>query len=194
MSSKLAEPSKKVAIVLAATIAFSSSAFASTPAESDIIALEFPGAPLSVPGDATFVAQHPGLPADSIEILAISGGVSSSGATSIPNFQDVSLTKHFGASTPNLFLTIAEGKIPPTAHISFYRQLASGGPWMMYYQIRLATVLIDSFSFADVETTSLTGAAENLSLNYAKIELQDIISGATVCFDRRLRVAGCSVP
>lgn len=194
MSSNLAEPSKKVAIILAATIAFSSSAFALTPAESDIIALEFPGAPLSVPGDATFVAQHPGLPADSIEILAISGGVSSSGPTSLPNFQDVSLTKHFGGSTPNLFLTIAEGRTLPTAHISFYRQLASGGGWTMYYQIRLAAVVINSFSFADVETTSLTGAAENLSLNYAKIALHDVISGATVCYDRQMRVAGCSVP
>ena len=170
---------KQVSVVLATTVMFSAPAFG-----TDIVTLELQGGP-AIPGDAAFVSAHAGLPADSIEVLSLQQGVSNSisvaGGVGKPSFSAFVFVKFFGASTPGLFLATAEGRNWTTAIINFYH---ATHVLQKYYTITLTHAIVQSIQYADTEGTTLTtNATESLSLLYTQIQLHDLVSNQTSCWN-----------
>lgn len=163
----------------------------STCAANDIIALEVPG----IPGDATFSATY-GLPPGSIEVFSVSGGFaqalnigsqsSGSGAGKI-TFNPISISKHFGASSPAILLSIAQGTFYDQGSgpvlISFYH-LNRNGPASKYFSIKLSTAAIQSVDLSDSETRPHVNDLESVGFDYGIITITDLATGNSVCWNR----------
>jgi len=179
MSPKFTDRSKK-ALALVAALAYSGSALA-----NDVIALQING----VPGDAGFASAN-GLPASSIEVSSLSGGISNAlsiatqttgGGAGKATLQNLNLLTHFGASSPYLFLSTANGAHYNTATVAFYH-VNNAGVATQYYTITLTTALVVSESFAGAGGTPLRADTVNVSFAYGAIQLTDNNTGATVCW------------
>ena len=152
---------------------------ATTAMANDIIALQIYG----VPGDAAF-AQKYGLPANSIETLSLSSEVSNFGVGDAPGkaaFSGLTLLKHFGASSPALFLDIAEGRHLNTATVSFYH-LDKDGP-QLFYKINLVESYIVVDQISGSEQNAIARDAETITLRPRLISFEDVATGSSSCFD-----------
>lgn len=114
--------------------------------------------------------QHTGC----IDVLAWSWGMSNSGTLHLPDstgggkvaVQDISVTKWIDKSTPDLLLSVANGKSLPKAELFNYR-CGVDGP-TPYFHVTMEPVLITSLS------TGGSGGedrlTENVTLNFAKVQ------------------------
>jgi len=173
--------------IFAAAVVFTSSVCAA----NDIIALEVPG----IPGDAAFVSAY-GLPQDSIEVFSVSGGFSQAlnigsqgsgaGAGKV-TFNPIKISKHFGASSPAILLSIAEGTFYDSSAspvlISFYH-VRHEGPPHKYFSIKLSSAAIQSVELSDSETRPLVNDLESISFDYGVITITDLITGNSSCWNR----------
>jgi type VI secretion system secreted protein Hcp len=153
----------------------------------DIITLQIP----TIPGDAKFAANN-ALPADSIRVLSVGNAVENTpcdpagagGCAGKAVFENVSILKKFGESSPSLFLAVARGVHFPTATINFYR--LKGSTPVKYF-----TILLDDVTIASQKWVGNAGAvdsadSENVEINYSRIIMLDAETGARACYDRRL--------
>jgi type VI secretion system secreted protein Hcp len=153
----------------------------------DIITLQIP----NIPGDAKFAANN-ALPADSIRVLSVGNGVENTpcdpagagGCAGKAIFDNVSILKKFGESSPSLFLAVARGVHFPTATISFYR-MKNGAP-VKYFTISLDEVTIASQKWIGNSNAVDSADSENVEISYTRIIMLDNETGARACFDRRL--------
>jgi type VI secretion system secreted protein Hcp len=153
----------------------------------DIITLQIP----TIPGDAKFAANN-ALPADSIRVLSVGNAVENTpcdpagagGCAGKAVFENVSILKKFGESSPSLFLAVARGQHFQTATISFYR--LKGSTPVKYFTISLDEVTIASQKWVGNAGTVDSADSENVEISYTRITMLDIETGARACFDRRL--------
>jgi type VI secretion system secreted protein Hcp len=184
MSSSIVRASRKLSCVIGAVIIFGCPMIA---AASDLITLQMP----NVPGDLA-MSTALGLPAGSIEILALSDGVSNSislagtgGGAGKANFSNLSLSKRFDGASPALFLGTATGRSFPQALVTFYH-VNNKGAATAYFTITLTHVIIASDQFAGSEKSSVRDSvldAESFSLAYEQIQLTDVATAATSCWN-----------
>jgi type VI secretion system Hcp family effector len=153
-------------------------------AARDLITLQMP----NIPGDLA-LSKALGLPAGSIEILSLSGGVSevtpfssagSGAGAHMPNFSSLSLTKRFDGASPAVFLATASGKAFPQALVTFYH-VTQGGV-TAYYTITLTQVFVSSDQFAGIDKNSALDT-ESFKLDYGQIQLTDVATATTSCWN-----------
>lgn len=122
-----------------------------------------------IPGESQDTEHH-----DQVDVLSWSWGMSNSGTTHSgggsgagkANFQDISLTKYIDKSSPLLMSRCAKGAHIPA--VTLYVRTVGKVP-IEYVKIQLTNVLVTSIS------TGGSGGedrlTENISLNFAKVEL-----------------------
>ncbi len=113
--------------------------------------------------------------AGKIDVLAWSFGASNSGSAHVgggagagkANVQDLSLTKHVDQSSPNIFLFTCNGK-----HIKEVKLIVrkAGEKPLEYLIMTLSEVMITSYSTGG--SGGVDRLTENITLNFAKIEIQ----------------------
>jgi type VI secretion system secreted protein Hcp len=94
------------------------------------------------------------------------GGGGSAGKV---NLQDLSLTKFFDSTSPQLFMRVATGTFLPKAVLRVVR--TSGGSRIPYLTIELENVYISSLQMGHVAGVGENAASENLSLAFSKVKL-----------------------
>jgi type VI secretion system Hcp family effector len=164
--------------VLAVAVLFTG-ASGLTQAASDLLTIQISG----FPGDTAFATAN-ALPPASIQVMAASLGLSTpvvfNGVVSVgrTNFQNLSIAKNFNNSSPALALAEITGKVIPTAILSFY----TGTPaaWTKYYSVVLTNAYVTSISLGDNTGGS---AFENVTFAYSQIRFNDILTGATECYN-----------
>jgi len=157
----------------------------------DIITLQIP----TIPGDAKFAANN-ALPLDSIRVLTVGNGVANTpcdpagagGCTGKAIFDNVSILKKFGESSPSLFLAVARGTHFPTATINFYR-IKAGTP-VKYFTISLDEVTIASQKWVGNSGAVDSADSEDVEISYNRIIMLDVETGARACWDRK-QVSQC---
>ena len=116
--------------------------------------------------------------AKQIDVLSWSWGMSNHGKTHVGsgggsgkvNVQDVSLTKYVDSSSPNLMLACCNGEHFDSAVLTVRK--AGGKEPVEYVQIKMTEVFITSVSTGGSEGEERL--TENVSLNFAKVELDYI--------------------
>jgi type VI secretion system secreted protein Hcp len=173
--------------IAARAIAFLFATGLPTVALGDIIALQIP----TIPGDARFAANN-ALPPDSIRVLSVGNGVQNppcdpagaGGCVGKAIFENISILKKFGESSPSLFLAVARGQHFQTATISFYRM--RGSTLVKYFTISLDDVTIASQKWVGNAGTVDSADSENVEISYTRIIMLDNETGARACYDRSL--------
>lgn len=134
--------------------------------------------------------NHPG----EIEVLSFSWGVAnpSSGGTGSggggagkASFQDMSFQSFVSKAGPNLMLACATGKHLPAALLTLRK---SGGGGLEFIKIRLADVLVSSYSDGGDATAQAPKPTDTFALNFDRIDfLYTTQNGETVesTFDLR---------
>lgn len=153
----------------------------------DIITLQIP----TIPGDAKFAANN-ALPPDSIRVLTVGNGVTNTpcdpagagGCAGKAIFDNVSILKKFGESSPSLFLAVARGTHFQSATISFYRM--KGSTPVKYFTISLDEVTLASQKWVGNSGAVDSADSEDVEISYNRIIMLDVETGARACFDRRL--------
>ena len=149
-----------------------------TAAMADLITLNLPG----IKGDVTLEGQ-----ADTIEVISLSGSVqeqpasaTSSREASLPVFSDLSIVKRLDRSSPALFLALAKRQLFSNAILNFFRETGSG--FTKTFKITLTNVTVTKFGPAASEN-NVVASTEQISLKYQKIQLKDVLSGQTACWN-----------
>ena len=124
-----------------------------------------------IPGESTDAA-HPG----EIAVMSYSFGVSTSGGSAgSPNFQDFHFVSQLQKSSPKLFLACASGQHIPSAILSV-RRTNNGFP--DFYKVILSNVIVTSFEEGGTADSVETVPLEQISLNFAKIEIDYSVQDA----------------
>ena len=153
----------------------------------DIITLQIP----TIPGDAKFAANN-ALPLDSIRVLSVGNAVANTpcdpagggGCAGKAIFDNVSIIKKFGESSPSLFLAVARGTHFQTATVNFYRM--KGSTPVKYFTISLDDVTIASQKWVGNSGAADSADSEDVEISYARIIMLDVETGARACYDRKL--------
>ena len=111
-----------------------------------------------------------------IEILAYSWGASQTGSfggsgsgAGKPNFNDLSMTKYFDASTPPLLLALAKGTHLPKVTLTLVRRVNGVDDKFMVFAAN--DVLVTSLQTGGSSTQDAATLTESLSLAFAKATL-----------------------
>jgi type VI secretion system secreted protein Hcp len=173
MSSAIFRSSKRASLAIAAAAALSTPVIANAALSMFI---QIPG----LAGDSI----TPGAPKDSSDVLAWSWGLSSTigragGGAGRANLQDLSITKFFGVSSPDIFEAVALGKHFAKATLSVFKPGATGPT--LYLKIDLTNVAFTS------ESTGGSGGedriTENVSMIFDTITITDPIKNESDCFN-----------
>ena len=142
-----------------------------TTAIADIITLKLPG----ITGDVTVVGQE-----DTIEVLSLSGNIQGTKGQTLPVFSDFMIQKRLDRSSPALFLALVRGQLFDNAVINFLHETGNG--FIKSFKITLFNVSLTKFSTDDSEGNVLVGH-EQINLNYQKIQLKDVLTGESACWN-----------
>jgi type VI secretion system secreted protein Hcp len=125
-----------------------------------------------IPGESTD-AGHPG----EIAVASYSFGLSNSGGDvgGEASFQDFHFVSQLQKSSPKLFLACASGQHIKSAILSV-RRTNNGFP--DYYKVKLSDVMVTSFEEGGTADSQESVPLEQISLNFAKIEIDYSVQDA----------------
>ena len=107
------------------------------------------------------------------------------------NVQDISITKQVDSASPALFLALLTGPtFYPTAIFSFWQTPATGTNYTKTFTIYLTQASLSSIQNSASEGG---GPAENLSLRFQTIAVQDNLSGTVSCYNVTTKVSSRSL-
>jgi type VI secretion system secreted protein Hcp len=115
-----------------------------------------------------------------IEVLSLSGNVQETAPTSLPVFSDLSIMKRLDRSSPALFLALVKGQLLSSAVLNFLHEAGDG--FTKTFKITLTNVTVTKFGPAASEN-NVIASTEQISLKYQKIQLKDVLSGQTACWN-----------
>jgi type VI secretion system Hcp family effector len=142
-----------------------------TTAMADLITLTIPG----ITGDVTVEGQ-----VGTIEVLSLSGNVQETAPTSLAVFSDLSIMKRLDRSSPALFLALVKGQFLSSAVFNFLHEAGDG--FTKTFKITLTNAMVTKFGPAASEN-NVIASTEQISFKYQKIQLKDVLSGQTACWN-----------